>query len=81
MCDWVTMLYTRNCHNTVNQLYFKLKRSKTPTIAVQIAVETWVQFPAWHSGLKDLTFSQFSQHQLSQIWLRLNPWHATAVDI
>ena len=23
MCKWVTTLYSRNWHNTVNQLYFK----------------------------------------------------------
>ena len=23
MYDWVTLLYSRNWHNTVNQLYFK----------------------------------------------------------
>ena len=22
MCDWVTILYSRNSHNTINQLYF-----------------------------------------------------------
>ena len=25
MYDWVTMLYSRNWHNSVNQLYFKKK--------------------------------------------------------
>ena len=28
MYDWVTMLYSRNWHNTVNLLYFNLKNSK-----------------------------------------------------
>ena len=26
--DWVTMLYSRNLHNTVNQLYFNTKYIK-----------------------------------------------------
>ena len=26
MYDWVTMLYSRNWHNTVNQLYFNRKK-------------------------------------------------------
>ena len=25
MDDWVTIQYSRNCHNTVNQLYFNNK--------------------------------------------------------
>ena len=28
MYDWVTLLYSRNWHNTVNQLYFKKMRKK-----------------------------------------------------
>ena len=33
MKDWVTLLYSRNWHNTVNQLYFnkKTKQNKTET--------------------------------------------------
>ena len=26
VCDWVTMLYNRNCRNTVSQLYLNLKK-------------------------------------------------------
>ena len=26
MCDWVTLLYSRNWYNIVNQLYFNLKK-------------------------------------------------------
>ena len=26
--DWVTLLYSRNCHNIVNQLYFNFKKTK-----------------------------------------------------
>ena len=28
MYDWVTLLYRRNWHNTVNQLYFNKKRRR-----------------------------------------------------
>ena len=28
MYDWVTLLYSRNWHNTVNQLYFNKNKSK-----------------------------------------------------
>ena len=34
MCDWVTLLYSRNWYNTVNQLYFNLKK-KDPTGALE----------------------------------------------
>ena len=38
MYDWVTMLYSRNWHNTVNILYPKNKKikNKYPTINTQI---------------------------------------------
>ena len=26
MYDWVTLMYSRNWHNTVNQIYFNLKK-------------------------------------------------------
>ena len=29
MCDWATLLYSRNRHNIVNQLYFNKKTKKT----------------------------------------------------
>ena len=28
MYDWITLLYSRNWHNTVSQLYFNLKKRK-----------------------------------------------------
>ena len=28
MFDWVTLLYSRNGHNIVNQIYFNLKKKK-----------------------------------------------------
>ena len=35
MYDWVTMLYSRNWHNAVNQLYNNLKRKKKNSISTQ----------------------------------------------
>ena len=37
MYDWVTMLYGRNRHNIINQLYFNKKNFK-PTIMEKIKI-------------------------------------------
>ena len=39
---------------------------KNLTSVAQVAVEARVQFPDWHSGLKDPVSPQ--------LWLRFNPW-------
>ena len=45
---------------------------KDLTAAAQVAAEVWVQFPAWHSGLKGPALPQL-WHSL-QLKLGLNPW-------
>ncbi len=44
---------------------------KNPTVEAQMAVEVRVQFPAWHSGLKDLALPQLQCS--SHLKLRFNP--------
>ena len=38
---------------------------KNPTAVAWVTAESWVQSLAWHSGLKELRFSQ--------LWLKINP--------
>ena len=45
---------------------------KNSTAAAWVAVEVWVQSPAWHSGLKDPVLWQL--WLWSQVWLKFNPW-------
>ena len=58
MYDWVTMLYSRNCHNTVNQLYFNFKNNgiiiKKKKEKMTAAPQVMSLIPSLESGLKDL---------------------------
>ena len=45
---------------------------KNLTVMAWVAAEAQVQYPAWHSGLKDLAMPKL-QHRL-KLWLGFNSW-------
>ena len=39
MCNWIILLYSRNEHNIVNQLYFNEKKNKKPNFSFRIIID------------------------------------------
>ena len=42
MYNWVTLLYSRNWHNIVNQLHFNLKKTKQQFLGLLGGARAWV---------------------------------------
>ena len=65
--NWITLLYTRNQHDTVIQLYFSFFKKEWSTDIGYNMDESWKHYAKWNKPDKNDKYKKFQMYEVSRI--------------